>query len=276
MAVELGRFGAWSMAPLWASAGDDAAELEELGYGALWLGGSPPADLEIASTVLAATRNLAVATGIVNVWSDTAAAASASYQRVSEAHPDRFLLGIGAGHREINGAVYRKPYQKLVEYLDELTVPREGVVLAALGPKVLQLAADRTVGAHPYLVTPEHTAWARDVLGPDALLAPEQHVVLETDPAKARELGRKSLSMYLRLPNYTTNFQRFGFTADDIADGGSDRLVDALVAWGSAEQVAARLREHHEAGANHVAIQVVTADGTHDRAAFRDLAGVLN
>jgi probable F420-dependent oxidoreductase len=275
MAVELGRFGVFGMATKWATGGEAAAELEELGFGALWLGGSPPADLEIASTVLAATGKLTVATGIVNVWTDSAVAASAGYRKVSEAHPNRFLLGLGAGHRETNGTVYQKPYQKLVEYLDELTVPREDVVLAALGPKVLQLAADRTAGAHPYLVTPEHTAQAREILGPDAILAPEQHVILETDPAKARALGRQSLAFYLDLPNYTNNFLRFGFTAEDIADGGSDRLIDALVAWGTVEQVAARLREHHVAGANHVAIQVVTADGSHDRAAFRDLAGVL-
>jgi len=275
MSVELGRYGVFGMATLWAAGGEAAAELEELGFGALWLGGSPPADLEIASTVLAATSRLTVATGIVNVWTDSAAAASAGYRKVSEAYPDRFLLGIGAGHRETNGAVYQKPFQKLVEYLDELTVPREDVVLAALGPKVLQLAADRTAGAHPYLVPPEHTARAREILGPDVLLAPEQHVVLETDPAKARALARQALSFYLGLPNYTNNFLRLGFAAEDFAGGGSDRLIDALVAWGTVEQAAARVREHHDAGADHVSIQVITADGSHDRAAFRDLAGVL-
>jgi probable F420-dependent oxidoreductase len=275
MAVQLGSFGVWSPAPLWIKAGDAAAELEDLGYSALWLGGSPSGDLEVASTVLGATSKLTVATGIVNVWSEDAGQVSGSYRRIAHDHPDRFLLGIGAGHREFVGDAYEKPYEKLVSYLDSLDVPAERVVLAALGPRVLKLARDRTAGAHPYLVTPEHTAQAREVLGTGPLLAPEQHVVLETDPDAARALARKVLVLYLGLPNYTNNWLRLGFTEADIADGGSDRLVDALVAWGSPEQVAARLNEHLQAGADHVAIQIVSGDGGHHREAFRELASVL-
>jgi probable F420-dependent oxidoreductase len=275
MAVQLGSFGVWSRAPLWIKEGDAAAELEDLGYSALWLGGSPSGDLEVASTVLGTTSRLTVATGIVNVWTEDAGQVSGSYRRITHDHPDRFLLGIGAGHREIVGDAYEKPYEKLVSYLDGLDVPKEHVVLAALGPRVLKLARDRTAGAHPYLVTPEHTAQAREVLGADPLLAPEQHVVLETDPDAARALARQALRPYLGLPNYTNNWLRLGFTEADIADGGSDRLVDALVAWGTPEQVADRLNEHLSAGADHVAIQIVSADGGHHRVGFRELAGVL-
>jgi len=274
MAVELGTFGVWSRAPLWIKEGDAAAELEELGYGALWLGGAP-GDLDVVSTILGTSGKIAVATGIVNVWSESAGAVSGAFRRVVRDHPGRFLLGIGAGHREFVGDEYAKPYEKLVRYLDDLDVPAEDVVLAALGPRVLKLAAIRTAGAHPYLVTPEHTATAREVLGTGKLLAPEQHVVLETDPAAARALARQALALYLGLPNYTNNWLRLGFTAEDLEHGGSDRLVDALVAWGTPEQVAARLREHVAAGADHVAVQVVASDGGHHREAYRELAEVL-
>jgi probable F420-dependent oxidoreductase len=275
MAVQLGSFGVWSPTPLWIKEGDAAAELEDLGYSALWLGGSPSGDLDAASTVLGTTSKLTVATGIVNVWSEDAGQVSGSYRRITHDHPDRFLLGIGAGHRQFVGDAYEKPYEKLVSYLDSLDVPREHLVLAALGPRVLKLARDRTAGAHPYLVTPEHTALAREVLGAGPLLAPEQHVVLETDPDAARALARQALRLYLGLPNYTNNWLRLGFTEADIADGGSDRLVDALVAWGSPEQVAKRLNEHLDAGADHVAVQIVSGDGSHHRVAFRELASVL-
>jgi len=274
VAVELGTFGVWSRAQLWEAEGDAAAELEDLGYGALWLGGSPGGDLDAVSAVLRTTRALPVATGIVNVWSEPAERLSTTFRRIDADHPGRFLVGIGASHPEAVSE-YVKPYDKLVGYLDELDVPADRRVLAALGPRVLKLAADRTAGAHPYLVTPEHTATAREVLGAGKLLAPEQHVVVETDPDTARALGRKSIQLYLGLRNYTSNWLRLGYTEADLADGGSDRLVDALVAWGSPEQIAARLREHLDAGADHVAVQVVAADGGHDREAFRELAKVL-
>jgi probable F420-dependent oxidoreductase len=275
VAVELGTFGVWSQAVFWGEESDAAAELEELGYGALWLGGSPGGELDAVSAVLRGTNRLPVATGIVNVWAEPAAHMSDVYKRIDHDHPGRFLLGIGTSHPEAVGDRYVKPYDKLVSYLDELDVPTDRRVLAALGPRVLKLAADRTVGAHPYLVTPEHTATAREIIGAGPLLAPEQHVVLETDPTAARALARNSIEMYLGLRNYTSNWLRLGFTEEDLEHGGSDRLVDALVAWGTAEQIAVRLREHLSAGADHVVVQVVAPDGGHDRVAFRELAKVL-
>ncbi|GGP80451.1 LLM class F420-dependent oxidoreductase [Saccharothrix coeruleofusca] len=270
MTVELGRFGVWTMAGSWPT-GAEAAELESLGFGALWLGGSPDGSvLGTVEALLGATERITVATGILNVWSTPAQEVNERYRDL--AWTDRFLVGIGAGHREIVGEVYQSPYQKLVHYLDELDVPRDRLALAALGPRVLQLAAARTSVAHPYLVTPEHTALARETVGAGVLLAPEQHVVLESSPGEARALARQALEFYLGLTNYTNNWLRNGFTEDDLADGGSDRLVDALVAWGTPERVASRLREHHDAGADHVAVQVIGPDRER---AYRELAAAL-
>ncbi|MGW4109631.1 LLM class F420-dependent oxidoreductase [Actinosynnema sp. NPDC004786] len=272
MTVELGRYGVWDRVARWGGRGEDAAELEELGYGALWLGGSPDGSvLTTVSELLEATEKIAVATAVVNVWTTPAGELNEGYRAL--AWTDRFLVGIGVGHGELVGEVYHSPYQKLLHYLDELDVPRDRLALAALGPRVLRLAAARTSVAHPYLVTPEYTARARETVGAGVLLAPEQHVVLEEDPTRARELGRRALAHYLRLPNYTRNWLRHGFTEDDLADGGSDRLVDALVAWGPVERVARRLREHHEAGADHVAVQVVGAADA--QRALRDVAAAL-
>ncbi|MBX6721979.1 MAG: LLM class F420-dependent oxidoreductase [Dactylosporangium sp.] len=268
MAVDVGRIGVWTSSRLLdgPAAVQAAAQLEELGYGALWIGSSA-GDLRLVSDLLAATSRMVVATGIVNVWFDPAGPTAAAYARVARAHPDRLLLGIGAGHKSsvesVTGQRYERPYQKLVSYLDELDaadppVPVDHRVLAALGPRVLRLARDRTAGAHPYLVTPEHTRRAREILGPGALLAPEQKVILETDPDRARRTARKVLAGYLALPNYTRNLLRLGFTEDDLTGGGSDRLVDALVAWGDTGAVVARVAEHHQAGADHVCIQALT------------------
>jgi probable F420-dependent oxidoreductase len=183
------------------------------------------------------------------------------------------------------GQEYRRPFQQLVSYLDELdaltpTVPKDRRVLAALGPKTLRLAAERSARAHPYLVTPAHTKEARDILGPEPLLAPEQKVILETDPQKARDIARATLSLYLALPNYTNNLLRLGFTNEDFADGGSDRLVDAVIAWGDTDAILARIAEHHAAGANHVCIQVLTAGDRHHgplpRQQWRELAHALH
>lgn len=236
------------------------SELERLGYETVWMGGSPAPDLSTIEPILAASTSLKVATGIVNVWDGSDAAA---YQRVSAAYPDRFLLGIGAGHRSIVGARYTKPYDRLVSYLDELDaggVPVSGRVLAALGPRVLELARDRSAGAHPYLTTPAHTAQAREILGAGKLLVPEQKVVLSTDPDEARSIARSRLALYLTLPNYTNNWLRLGFSASDLDGGGSDRLVDALVAWGDAEAVLERVTAHWDAGADQVAVQVLNED----------------
>jgi probable F420-dependent oxidoreductase len=261
--MQLGKFGIWSPAHLWPANLQAGVRLEEWGFGTLWLGGSPAGDLRIVEQLLDATTTLKVATGIVNVWAEDAATVGASYNRINDKHPDRFLLGVGIGHPQAT-AEYTKPYDTLVSYLDSLDtagVPASGRALAALGPKVLQLSAERTAGAHPYLTTPEHTRQAREILGPDSLLAPEVMVVLETDQDKARAIARKTLKFYLSLTNYTNNFRRLGFTDEDFADEGSDRLVDALIPYGEPEQVLAAAGEHHAAGADHVAIQVLTEEG---------------
>lgn len=269
----LGRFGVWSAAG--QATPDLAAKLEQLGFGAIWLGGSPDGDLAIVDRLLAATSSLVIGTSIVNMWKDDPATVAASYARIQASHPDRFVLGVGAGHREAT-AHYASPYDTLAAYVDELRdhhVPAEGTVLAALGPKVLHLAGARTAGAIPYLVPPEHTRLAREILGPDRLLAPEHKVVLDTDEARARALGRKRVSNpYLSLINYTSNLRRLGFGDDDLADGGSDRVIDALVAHGSAEQVAAQLAAHLDAGADHVCIQLLTESGADVLAGYTDLA----
>jgi probable F420-dependent oxidoreductase len=274
--MEISRLGVWDHAS-WPSFqdSDSLAELERLGYGAVWFGGSPPADLTTVEPTLARSTTLVAATGIVNVWDADPAAAAAGYHRVAAAYPDRFLLGVGAGHRALVGDRYTKPYDKLVSYFDGLDaggVPVEARVLAALGPKVLGLARDRAGGAHPYLTTPEHTAQARDILGAGKLLVPEQKVILETDPDRARAVAREKLSFYLTLPNYTNNWLRLGFTDADLAGGGSDRLVDALVAWGDEDAVRARIEAHREAGADQVALQILNDDKL---AVLRTLAPAL-
>ncbi|WP_018601791.1 LLM class F420-dependent oxidoreductase [Mycobacterium sp. 155] len=260
MTLNLGRFGVWTFG---APTPEQAVEIEKLGYGAIWPGGSPAADLAFVEPILAATDALRVATGIVNVWSAPAAQVAESYHRIEAAYPDRFILGIGVGHPE-HTQEYRKPYDVLVEYLDALDehgVPKDRRVVAALGPKVLKLAADRSAGAHPYLTTPEHTAHARQLIGPDAFLAPEHKVVLtdgsEQQDEAARAVGRETVDFYLNLSNYLNNWRRLGFSEDDIAKPGSDRLIDAVVAHGTPDAVAGRLRQHLDAGADHVAIQVL-------------------
>lgn len=233
---------------------------EDLGFDTAWLGGSPPADLPWVEPLLAATERLQIVTAIVNIWSAAAREAGQSWQRIETAYPGRFILGIGAGHPEIDSGVPYKPYSGLVEYLDvldEVGVPREGRGLAALAEKSLKLAAQRSALAHPYLTPPSHTRWARELLGPDAIIVPEQKVVLTTDADEAREIGRQALDMYLGLTNYLTMLERFAGTKEDLARPGSDKLVDSLVAYGTPEQIAARLQEHRDAGATQVAIQVL-------------------
>jgi probable F420-dependent oxidoreductase len=246
----LGTFGVWGSRYQWADRIDEVAELETLGYGTFWLGSSPESDLGLVEQLLDATGSITIATGIVNVWQTEPEDVSRSFHRIGS---DRLVLGVGVGHKQIDQA-YEKPYDKLVGYLDRLDVPRDKLLLAALGPKVLKLAAERTAGAHPYLVPVEHTAAARVVLR-DRILAPEVTAVVEEDPEAARAIAREQLAYYFTLTNYTNNWQRWGFTADEVAAPGSDRLIDALVAHGSPEQVAAKLRAHVDAGADHVAIQ---------------------
>ncbi|CKO83286.1 LLM class F420-dependent oxidoreductase [Mycobacterium tuberculosis] len=256
----LGRFGSFGR----GVTPQQATEIEALGYGAVWVGGSPPAALSWVEPILQATTTLCVATGIVNIWSAPAQRVAESFHRIEAAYPGRFLLGIGVGHAEMISE-YRKPYNALVEYLDRLDdygVPANRRVVAALGPRVLGLSARRSAGAHPYLTTPEHTARARELIGPSAFLAPEHKVVLTTDSARARTVGRQALDMYFNLANYRNNWKRLGFTDDEVSRPGSDRLVDAVVAYGTPDAIAARLNEHLLAGADHVPIQVLTEDDT--------------
>ncbi|WP_368624468.1 LLM class F420-dependent oxidoreductase [Mycobacterium tuberculosis] len=254
----LGRFGSFGR----GVTPQQATEIEALGYGAVWVGGSPPAALSWVEPILQATTTLCVATGIVNIWSAPAQRVAESFHRIEAAYPGRFLLGIGVGHAEMISE-YRKPYNALVEYLDRLDdygVPANRRVVAALGPRVLGLSARRSAGAHPYLTTPEHTARARELIGPSAFLAPEHKVVLTTDSARARTVGRQAFDMYFNLANYRNNWKRLGFTDDEVSRPGSDRLVDAVVAYGTPDAIAARLNEHLLAGADHVPIQVLTED----------------
>src|ERR1700677_3994474 len=260
MGIQLGQIG------IWQSAGgltpELAAEVERLGYGSIWIGGSPGGDLGIVERLLDATDHIAVATGIVNVWKDDAVTIGAAYHRIAARHPDRFLLGIGIAHPEATQE-YRSPYATLVSYLDQLDeagVPVEARALAALGPKVLALSAARSAGAHPYLTTPEHTRWARQLLGAGPLLAPEQKVVLDTDQERSRAIAREITARYLRLTNYVSNLRRLGWTDADFADGGSDALIDALVVHGDAQAVADGVTAHLDAGADHVAIQVLNEE----------------
>ena len=274
--LDLGRYGVWlgsrSITP------DLAVQIESLGYGAAWIGGSPDADLKWVEPALAQTTSLQLATGIINIWSSPAAEVAESYHRIENAYPGRFLLGIGVGHPEHTDE-YRKPYDALVEYLDVLdgaSVPTSRRVLAALGPKVLELSTERSAGAHPYLTTPEHTAYARELVGNTVFLAPEHKVVLTTDADEAREVGRQAVEFYLGLSNYVNNWRRLGFTDNDVRKPGSDKLIDAVVAYGTPEAIAARLNEHLEAGADHVAIQVL-GGWPEDKllAALGELAGPL-
>jgi probable F420-dependent oxidoreductase len=276
LADKLGKFGVWRATPQVTA--ELAADLEGLGYGALWLGGSPAADLAVVDMLLAATGTLVVGTSIVNMWQSDPAVVAQSYARIEAGYPGRFVLGVGAGHPEAT-AQYASPYETLVRYVDRLLaagVPPERLVLAALGPRVLKLAADRTAGAIPYLVPSEHTRLAREILGPDELLAPEHKVVLDADPQRARALGgRRVRTPYLGLVNYTSNLRRLGFTDEDLASGGSDRLIDALVAHGSPDQVAARLTAHLDAGADHVCVQLLTEPNADPGPQYAGLARAL-
>jgi probable F420-dependent oxidoreductase len=273
---QVGRYGVWRST---ADATPElATHLERLGFGTLWLGGSPTGDLHDVDPLLAATSMLTIATGIVNVWQSDARETAAAYARVEAAHPGRFVLGVGIGHREAT-AEYSSPYETLRRYVEDVLdagVPADRLVLAALGPKVLRLAADRTAGAHPYLVTPEHTRVARSLLGTEPLLAPEHKVVLAADPQRARALGRGRVeNPYLHLSNYTANLRRLGWSEDDIAPPGSDALIDALVAHGTDADVAGQLEEHFAAGADHVAVQLLLPPDADVLEGYRHLADAL-
>jgi probable F420-dependent oxidoreductase len=259
---DLGPFGVFGTYTQWQQlSAQQFRDIEGFGYGAIWAGGPPGVELPWIEPILGETEKLHVATGIVNIWTAAAGPIAESFHRIDNAYPGRFLLGVGVGHREMQ-TEYQKPLVALNEYLDKLDeygVPVDRRVVAALGPRVLELSAQRSAGAHPYLTTPEHTAQARAVIGPDAFLAPEHKVVLTADAENARSAGRGALELYLTLQNYLSNWKRLGFTDEDLAEPGSDALVDAVVAYGTADQIAARLQQHRLAGADHVAVQVLTA-----------------
>ena len=261
-----------------------AAELEELGYTALWIPDVGGDVFEAVERLLEATKAATIATGILNLWMHSAGETAEAHARLTAGHGDRFLVGIGVSHAALIDAGeqgrYRKPLAAMTSFLDGLDaastpLARSRRVLAALGPKMLELSRDRAAGAHPYNVTPDHTALARETLGPSALVLPEQAVALTTDADRARALGRAHLAHYLALPNYTNNLRRLGFGDDDLAAGGSVRLVDALVAWGDEAAIASRVREHRDAGADHVCIQVLSEEGLFPLVEWRRLAPAL-
>jgi probable F420-dependent oxidoreductase len=277
-AARLGRVGIWTGQLDFSPADavrESTREVEALGYRALWTGEAVGREvLSAAQLVLAATDSLVVATGIANIWARDALAAAAGQLALGEAYPGRFVLGIGVSHKpllDVRGEDYRKPLAFMRDYLDGMDAGydvyravapanRPPRLLAALGPKMLELAGERADGAHTYFVPPEHTARAREILGPGKLLVPEQVCVLSTDPSTAREIARRHTGSYLRLPNYTANLERFGFDPTDFAGGGNDRLVDTICAWGEIDAITARVQAHLDAGADHVAVQVLVDD----------------
>ena len=300
----LGRVGVWVPGgAIDDDPGTFAAFVERLGYGALWMGGGNPdsAAFSRIETMLSATSQLMVATGITSIWAWEPAALAARAKELEAAYPSRFLLGLGVSHAPIVeqiGRRYEHPFDAMVAYLDALDAldasdtldaadaldtrgatggsgPAPPRVLAALGPRMLRLSAARAAGAHPYLTTAEHTRFAHQTLGPNALLAPEQAIVLDDDPDAARRRARSYLERYLRLPNYTANLRRTGWSAEDLDAGGSDALVDALVVHGSVQSVRAAVQAHLDAGADHVCIQALGDGGEVDRAALEALAPAL-
>lgn len=286
--MELSGTGIWSSHLRYGDAGqaaEAAAELEELGYTALWIPDVGGPVLDSVENLLTATKTVTIATGILNLWMHEPADVAAAHARLSAAHGRRFLLGIGVSHAPLIDSkapgTYRKPLAATAAFLDGLDTAEQPVVaedrvLAALGPKMLRLAADRSRGAHPYLVTPEHTATARERLGDGPLLLPEQTAVLNDDADAAREIGREWVRGYLAMPNYANNLLRSGFTEDDVATV-SDRLVDAIVVCGNEEAILARVNDHKAAGADHVCVQVLDADLTAlPMQQWRRLAPVLN
>jgi probable F420-dependent oxidoreductase len=263
--MDLGRFGIWTSYRLIGAenAAEAARLVEELGYGTFWLGGSPR--LTETRALLEATERIVVATGIVNVWAYEPGDLAAEYAQLSGDFPGRLLLGIGIGHPEAT-TEYAAPLATMTSFLDGLDgapqpVGRSERVLAALGPKMLALSAQRSLGAIPYFTTVDHTRFAREQLGAGTLLAPEMACVVDHDPERARERARTYAQLYLGLRNYTNNLRRFGFTDDDIADRGSERLLDAVVPQGSPDAIAAVARAHVDAGADHVCVQPVAVAG---------------
>lgn len=275
--MDLGRVGVWTFAfeyQPWPKVAELAAELEEMGWGAIWFPEAVGREaLSQSALLLSATKRCVIATGIANIYARDPMTSAGGLLTLSEAYPDRFLFGLGVSHAHLvnglRGHDYSKPYSYMVSYLDAMdkamyVCPKPAAppqrALAALGPKMLELSAKRSWGAHPYFVPVEHTAYARKVMGAEGKLAPEMAFTLETDPDKARKIARAHMDIYLKATNYINNLKRLGYADEDIANGGSDRLVDDIVAWGTPEQVAARVAAHHAAGADHVCLQALNDD----------------
>src|ERR1700733_7124329 len=279
--------GIWSSQLRYGEAGaigEAAAELEALGFRALWIPDTGGEVFDAVERLLSSTTTITVATGILNLWMHSPEETAAAHDRLTRDHGDRFLVGIGVSHARLVDAAepgrYRKPLSAMASFLDGLDaapVPLAAPdrILAALGPKMLELARTRSAGAHPYNVTPEHTAIARAAPGPAAQLLPEQMVVLATDAAEARGIARDPLQHYFKMPNYTNNLRRLGFGEEDFAGAGSDRVIDALVAWGTPETIAGRVRAHRDAGADHVCVQVLGDPRRFPLAEWRELAPAL-
>ena len=274
---DLGRLGVWTWLDHLAAgeAAEFANQLEDWGYGALWIPEAVGRDpFSLLGYLAAKTDRLILATGIANIYARDPMTMRAVQETLAEASGGRFLMGLGVSHAHLVAGVrkheYGKPVATMREYLTRMESaiymgkePKEKapIVVAALRQKMLGLSAEKAKGSHPYFVPPEHTARAREILGPDAWLCPEQMVLRETDPSRAREIARANMKVYLGLPNYQNNLKWIGFEDSDFEDGGSDRLVDAIVAWGDDKQIADRIQAHHDAGANHVCIQPFRADG---------------
>lgn len=290
--LDIGRVGLWSgildAVPV-RGAIEAAREIEAMGFETLWIPEAVGRDPLVAAAIyLGGTTKLRIATGIANIYARDPMTMNSGVRALVDAFPGRFLLGLGVSHAHLVAGIrkhdYSKPASYMDDYLDRMDkalfmavgpAERPPRVLAALGPRMLAISAAKADGAHPYFTPPEHTAIARAALGADALLAPEQMVVLERDPSTARAIARKGMKIYLGLPNYWNNLLRLGFTEDDRADGGSDRLVDAIVVWGSLETIAARVKAHHDAGADHVCVQVLRDDATVPLGQWRELAGAV-
>ena len=285
--MELTGVGIWSSQLRYGDASESAeaaAELDELGFPALWIPDVGGPLFDAVGRLLAATRRTVIATGILNLWMHSPGDVAESHAELTAEHGNRFLLGIGVSHAPLIDAEqpgrYRRPLAATASFLDGLDaaphpVPVESRVLAALGPKMLELSATRARGAHPYLVTPDHTASARATLGDGPLLAPEQTVILSDDADEARRIGAGMLRSYLTMPNYANNMLRSGFSEEDVTRV-SDRLVDAVIAWGDEEAILRRVAEHHSAGADHVCVQVLTDDPTaFPREEWRRIAAAL-
>jgi len=275
--MDLGKLGVWAGLDgmTAADALAFAQRTERRGFKVLWTPESRGRNVLVnAAWLLSGTQSLVIATGIANIYARDAVAMANAQRGLNEQSGNRFLLGLGVSHRplvsDLRGHAYGRPVATMRAYLEAMRAApyqapmpseRPRTVLAALGPKMLALAGEMTDGAHPYCVTPEHTAEARRILGPGKLLCPEVMVLLETDPAKARAAARTALASYIALENYANNWRRLGFTDDDLAGGGSDRFVDANIAWGDEEAIRRRLQLFWDAGADHVCIQAIHPSG---------------